>query len=68
MKTRYFIGFLDFSSLEPDDYSLEVLMDYPPSKQLRRQVRVRVRDARDGRRIPEILSEEVKELIPVQWY
>lgn len=65
--SRYYTGTLDFSSLPPDDYYLEVLMDYPTAQKVQRQVRIRVRDIR-GRRSPEILDEEVKELIPVQWY
>lgn len=64
---RYYTGVLDFSSLPPDDYNLEVLMNYPNEQKVQRQVRIRVRDIR-GRRSPEILDEEVKELIPVQWY
>ncbi|MBN2590895.1 MAG: hypothetical protein JXA96_13605 [Sedimentisphaerales bacterium] len=63
---RYFTGFLNFSTLEPDVYNLEVLMDYPTKQEVKRQVRVRVRDV-NGMRVPEVLDEEVKELIPVQW-
>ncbi len=63
---RYYTGILDFSSLDPDDYNIEVLMDYPTKQKVSRQVRVRVRDIR-GRRVPEILNEEVKEPIQVQW-
>ncbi len=64
---RYYTGILAFSSLDPDDYNLEVLMDYPTAQKVQKQVRIRVRDIR-GRRAPEILDEPVKELIQVQWY
>lgn len=68
-ETRNYSGFLDFSGVPADDYNLEVLMDYPPEQKVRKQIRISVREV-DGRKIPEIISTDVKsdELVNVQWY
>ena len=64
---RYYTAIMDFSSLEPDDYYIEVLMEYPTKQEVKRQKRITIKDHR-GTRVPELLdNEDVTELIPVQW-
>jgi len=66
-ETRNYSGVLDFSSVPPDDYNLEVLMDYPTDRKVSRQIRIRVKEE-GNRRIPEILNQTVNEVIEVKWY
>jgi len=66
-ETRYYKGILDFAAVAPDEYNLEVLMDYPNERKVQKQIRIRVKDNK-GKRVPEIISENVNELIPVKWY
>jgi hypothetical protein len=65
---RFYQGILDFSTVAPDDYNLEVLMDYPTDKTVSKQIRIKVTES-GNRRIPEILEQNLKsdELIKVQW-
>ena len=67
-ETRYYTGVLNFSSLEPDQYNLEVVMEYPPNRTVRKQIRLRVLES-DRRRIPEIINNDVKtsDLVEVKW-
>ena len=65
---RFYQGILNFSNVAPDNYNLEVIMEYSSNKTFSKQVRIKV-TGKGSTRIPEILEQNLKsnELVTVHW-